>query len=214
MQPEYWMILICGGALLLLALVSKAGKSSGLDSIKGKTVGDGQHGTARFAKPEEIQRMYHQVRFTPCDWRRGNSQPEYQGFVLGSISHGKTVFALVDSDDVHCMMIGAVGVGKTAFFLYPNLKYACACGMSFLCTDTKGDLARNYGGIAQKYYGYDVAVIDLRNPTQSDHINILDMVNKYMDQWKADHPVRRRRGFHCPKRNTERLPLLRCPGSH
>lgn len=187
MQPEYWMILICGSALLLLALVSKAGKSSGLDSIKGKTVGDGQHGTARFAKPEEIQRMYHQVRFTPCDWRRGNRQPEYQGLVLGSISHGKNVFALVDSDDVHCMMIGAAGVGKTAFFLYPNLEYACACGMSFLCTDTKGDLARNYGGIAQKYYGYDVAVIDLRNPTQSDHINILDMVNKYMDQWKADH---------------------------
>ena len=67
MQPEYWMILICGSALLILALVSKAGRSSGLDSIKGKTVGDGQHGTARFAKPEEIQRMYHQVRFTPCD---------------------------------------------------------------------------------------------------------------------------------------------------
>ena len=29
--------------------------------------------------------------------------------------------ALVDSDDIHCLMIGASGVGKTAFFLYPNL---------------------------------------------------------------------------------------------
>ena len=56
--------------------------------------------------------------------------------------------ALVDSDDIHCLMIGASGVGKTAFFLYPNLEYACACGMSFLVLDTKGDLARNYGAIA------------------------------------------------------------------
>ena len=39
-------------------------------------------------------------------------------------------------------MIGASGVGKTAFFLYPNLEYACATGMSFLCYDTKGDLFR------------------------------------------------------------------------
>ena len=36
-------------------------------------------------------------------------------------------------------MIGASGVGKTAFFTYPNLEYA-ATGMRFLCSDTKGDL--------------------------------------------------------------------------
>ena len=33
-------------------------------------------------------------------------------------------------------MIGASGVGKTAYFLYPNLEYACASGMSFLALDT------------------------------------------------------------------------------
>ena len=48
--------------------------------------------------------------------------------------------ALVDSGDIHCLMIGAAGVGKTANFLYPNIEYACASGMSFLTTDTKGDL--------------------------------------------------------------------------
>ncbi len=63
-------------------------------------------------------------------------------------------------------------IGKTANFLYPNLEYACACGMSFLTTDTKGDLYRNYAGIAKKYYGYETAVIDLRNPTRSDGDNM------------------------------------------
>ena len=84
-------------------------------------------------------------------------------------------------------MIGAAGVGKTAFFLYPNLEYACACGMSFLALDTKGDLARNYGAIAEKYYGYQVSIIDLRNPTRSDGFNFLTLANAYMDRAVA-HP--------------------------
>ena len=98
----------------------------------------------------------------------------------------RDVRALVDSDDVHCLMIGASGVGKTAFFLYPNLEYACACGMSYLALDTKGDLARNYGCIASKYYGYQVTVIDLRNPTCSDGFNFMTLVNHYMDRAKRD----------------------------
>jgi type IV secretion system protein VirD4 len=92
----------------------------------------------------------------------------------------------VDCDDVHLLMIGASGVGKTAFFLYPNLEYACACGMSFLALDTKGDLARNYGSISQKYYGYRVSVIDLRNPTRSDGNNLLTLINRYMDLARKD----------------------------
>lgn len=79
------------------------------------------------------------------------------------------------------MMIGAAGCGKTAYWLYPNLEYACASGMSFMATDTKGDLYRHYGSIAKDCYGYQVAVIDLRNPTKSDGNNLLHLVNKYMD---------------------------------
>ena len=97
------------------------------------------------------------------------------------IEEQRDIRALVDSDDVHCLMIGASGVGKTAFFLYPNLEYTCACGMSYLALDTKGDLARNYGCIASKYYGYQVTVIDLRNPTCSDGFNFMTLVNHYMD---------------------------------
>ena len=52
--------------------------------------------------------------------------------------------------------------------------------------DTKGDLARNYGTIARKYYGYKVSVIDLRNPTQSDGFNLLTLINRYMDASKED----------------------------
>lgn len=97
-----------------------------------------------------------------------------------------TTTAMVDTGDVHALMIGAAGVGKTAFWLYPCIEYACATGISFLSTDTKGDIVRNYGMIAEKYYGYKISVIDLRNPTRSHGNNLLHLVNKYMDLYKAE----------------------------
>ena len=100
-----------------------------------------------------------------------------QGIVVGCSGNNE---AIVDTGDVHALMLGAAGVGKTAFWLYPCIEYALASGMSFLSTDTKGDIMRNYGNIC-KEYGYNVAVIDLRNPTRSNGNNLLHLVNKYMD---------------------------------
>ena len=157
-----------------------------LDGIKSKTVGDGQHGTARWATKKEIRRIFKHVPFQTKLWRAGKDRPKEQGLVLGSTGKKGQVVAMVDSDDIHCLMIGASGIGKTAFFLYPNLEYACASGMSFLALDTKGDLARNYGAVATKYYGYKVAVIDLRNPTRSDGFNLLTLINNYMDNVRED----------------------------
>ena len=234
MNENVWPLILLGGGLLaFLLVVSFLSKNYSLNNFKNKTVGDGQHGTARWATPKEIHTTYHVVPFRPRRWRKGEDLPTEQGLVLGSVggrnhkSEGgfllktsrklleklrrpvegkrktkkkskalskvkkmieeqRDIRALVDSDDVHCLMIGASGVGKTAFFLYPNLEYACACGMSYLALDTKGDLARNYGCIASKYYGYQVTVIDLRNPTCSDGFNFMTLVNHYMDRAKRD----------------------------
>ena len=234
MNENVWPLILLGGGLLaFLLVVSFLSKNYSLNNFKSKTVGDGQHGTARWATPREISKTYRTVPFRPRRWRKGEELPTEQGLVLGSVggrnhkSEGgfllktsrklleklrrpvegkrktkkkskalskvkkmieeqRDIRALVDSDDVHCLMIGASGVGKTAFFLYPNLEYACACGMSYLALDTKGDLARNYGCIASKYYGYQVTVIDLRNPTCSDGFNFMTLVNHYMDRAKRD----------------------------
>ena len=229
MNENVWPLILLGGGLLaFLLVVSFLSKNYSLNNFKSKTVGDGQHGTARWATPKEIHTTYHVVPFRPRRWRKGEELPTEQGLVLGSvggrnhkskggfllktsrklleklrrpvegkrktkkkskalskvkklIEEQRDIRALVDSDDIHCLMIGASGVGKTAFFLYPNLEYACACGMSYLALDTKGDLARNYGAIASRYYGYKVSVIDLRNPTRSDGFNFLTLMNHYMD---------------------------------
>ena len=177
-----WILAAAGAAMfLVIGGLSMLSHYYTLNGIKSRTVGDGQHGTARWATKKEIQSILKHIPFQPAEWRKGENRPTEQGLVLGCESKKDALIALVDSDDIHCLMIGASGVGKTAYFLYPNLEYACASGMSFLALDTKGDLARNYGTIAEKYYGYHVSVIDLRNPTRSDGSNLLTLINHYMD---------------------------------
>ena len=189
MNGVYLLILAAGAMVVLLIFINFATQRHNLNSIKDKTVGNGQHGTARWATGQEVKRTFHHVPFTPAAWRQNaregkkptaNGQPLPQGIVLGCKGRKNTV-ALVDSDDIHVMMIGASGVGKTAYFLYPNLEYACASGMSFLALDTKGDLARNYGAIARDIYGYNISIVDLREPTRSDGNNLLTLINRYMD---------------------------------
>lgn len=189
MQTHQIVLFVCIG-LGMFAVIGGLALLSNyytLNGIKSRTVGDGQHGTARFATEKEIRETYAHIPYQPEKWRKGESLPAEQGLVVGYKKKGGAVTALVDSGDIHCLMIGAAGVGKTANFLYPNIEYACASGMSFLTTDTKGDLFRNYAGIAKKYYGYKISVLDLRNPTRSDGNNIFTLVNKYMDEYLKDN---------------------------
>lgn len=208
------MFCVLGGVTLLSHVYT-------LNQIKNKTVGDGQHGSARWATRKEIRRTYKRVKFTPKKWRKQASkgitptasslssksalrfrrlmrkltkgkmfkdkpeEPLEQGLVVGCTGRRQTT-ALVDTGDVHALMIGAAGVGKTAYWMYPCIEYALASGMSFMSTDTKGDIMRNYGRIALEQYGYKVSVIDLRNPTRSNGNNLLQLVNKYMDKYKAN----------------------------
>ena len=171
----------------MLIIISTVGNYYSLNRIKDKTVGQGQHGTARWATKKEIKRTYKQIDFKPNEWRTNpDSRPTEQGIIVGCKNRKNGTTAMVDTGDVHALMIGAAGVGKTAFWLYPCIEYACATGMSFLCSDTKGDIVCNYGLIAEKYYGYKISVIDLRNPTRSHGNNLLHLVNKYMNLYKAE----------------------------
>ena len=158
-------------------------------NIKDKTVGNGQHGTARWATQKEIARTYVRADFTPQLWRQGKNLPKEQGIVVGCKSSKAGMAALVDTGDVHAMMIGAAGMGKTAYWLYPCIEYALASGMSFVSTDTKGDIFRNYSSIARDSYGYKISIIDLRNPSRSDGFNLLHLVNKYTDLYKTTNSL-------------------------
>ena len=101
------MFAVLGGVTLIAHIYS-------LNGIKSRTVGDGQHGTARWANRSEIRKTYKHVPFTPEQWREQakeskppvtpDGQPLPQGIVVGCT--GNTT-AMVDTGDVHALMIGA-----------------------------------------------------------------------------------------------------------
>ena len=90
MNRDTWIFLaLCGALLVFLLMASFLSKSYSLNNIKSKTVGDGQHGTARWATPKEIGKTYHTVPFRPRRWRKGEDLPTEQGLILGSVGGGK-----------------------------------------------------------------------------------------------------------------------------
>ena len=78
MQPVV-MLVIAGVAMFsVIGGVSLLSHYYTLNGIKSRTVGDGQHGTARFATKKEIAETYVQVPYEPELWRRGENLPAAQ----------------------------------------------------------------------------------------------------------------------------------------
>ena len=183
---EYPIVILLVALLVILLILQF--KTKNLDSIKNKRTGQGQYGTASFMSGAEKNKIFKKVKYDPEVWRKGKTKNLPEGVIWGTESKGifkKELIALVDVQDRNGMMIGPAGVGKTGHFFIPNMEYASALGLSMVSTDTKGDLYRNIGKIQEKYYNYEIVVLDLRNPVESDKFNLMQLVNEYMDKSKS-----------------------------
>ncbi len=78
------LIIVTGSMFALFIIISMVGNHYSLNRIKNKTVGQGQHGMARWATKKEIKKTYKQIDFKPDEWRTNpNSRPTEQGIVVG-----------------------------------------------------------------------------------------------------------------------------------
>ena len=85
MEAENIVLFVCIG-LGMFAVIGGLAMLSNyytLNGIKSRTVGDGQHGTARFATEKEIRETYAHVSYKPEKWRHGEALPTKQGLVVG-----------------------------------------------------------------------------------------------------------------------------------
>ena len=64
------LMLMAGCVSLVFVGILLWSRNYTLDGIKDRTVGNGQHGTARWAPRYEIRKTYHHVPFTPELWRQ------------------------------------------------------------------------------------------------------------------------------------------------
>ena len=80
-MPESVTPLIAVGAVIVLfiILLSVLTNNYSLNGIKSKTVGDGQHGTARWATAQEVKKTFANVPFDVASWRTGKNLPDRAG---------------------------------------------------------------------------------------------------------------------------------------
>ena len=64
------LVLIGGGMILILGILSYASQNYNLNGFRDRTVGHGQHGTARWATKLEIRKTFRHIPFTPVKWRQ------------------------------------------------------------------------------------------------------------------------------------------------
>lgn len=127
------------------------------------------HGT-RWASEEEIKQSMTRVRLSDAEGRFVSGLPV--------ISNGETVY--VDDSDAHSLIIGSTGSKKTRLFAMPMLELIRRAGESAVVTDPKGELYDLTAASFEKS-GYQVDVINLRDPYRSNGWNPLAVARAYQE---------------------------------
>ena len=102
------------------------------------------------------------------------------GLVLGKrdIKNREIIYYI--DDDTHTLVIGATRSGKGRTIVIQTICTLGLAGESIISMDPKGELY-DYTSQFLKYLGYNVIVIDFKNPRKSDRWNFLQPVNDCID---------------------------------
>ncbi len=167
----------CQGLVLALLIgigwnVMKLGKKNRIrDGVGGpESSGDGQMGTARWQNEKEMDS-------TVNTWTDKDT-PKKAGLILGSevSPKGKEKF-WGNFDDAHTVTIGATRSGKGRRIILPSIYEMAKAGESFIFGDPKGELFITTADYL-KEQGYNVIVLNFREPQRGNQWNILNIVNE------------------------------------
>ena len=95
------------------------------------------------------------------------------GLVLGMSPDGKKLYC--NCEDTHTLTIGATRSGKTRNVVLPSIGLMALAGESMVVTDPKGELYCSTYPFLERL-GYEVIVIDFKNPLKSSRYNFLQPV--------------------------------------
>jgi len=120
------------------------------------------HGSSRWQSKNEIQENV-------TAWQV-NQVPKKGGVVLGYEEAKKK--AWLETNDRHTLIIGATRSGKTRRLIFPTIWELAKAGESMILTDPKGELYERSHEYLKKQ-GYDVVLLDFRNPRRGNFWNPL-----------------------------------------
>lgn len=86
----------------------------------------------------------------------------------------KANLAYVDGSDAHTLLIGATGSKKSRLVVMPTVRILGAAGESMVICDPKAEIYQRTSGYL-KQLGYDLHVVNLRDPSKGDGWNILEI---------------------------------------
>ena len=120
----------------------------------------------------------YKLNFTEFNLRTQSfkkSQPSFNGFAGGvPLSYddlNKTVY--VDSSDTHTIVFGATGSLKSRAVVMPTVKILASAGESMIINDSKGEIYEKLSAELKNEHGYNLIVINLREPKLSNAWNPL-----------------------------------------
>ena len=135
-----------------------------------KAVGNGQHGNARFSSPGELKEMFSVFVFSGKETLFGAG-----GLAIDMHKeHEKEVIRYV-GENVHSLILGSTGAGKTRRILLPTLWLQIMAGKSVVISDVKGEIYYYTSQYAREK-GYNILVFDLRSPNKSMRYNFLQPI--------------------------------------
>ena len=100
------------------------------------------------------------------------SHLDYAGIPLTSL--GENGYAL-PAPELHSFVIGDSGSGKTRRVILPTIRLLAKTGQSMILSDSKGELYRA-AAPALRAHGYEVRVLNFRDPARGDRWNPLSTV--------------------------------------
>jgi type IV secretion system protein VirD4 len=132
---------------------------------------------SRWASEEEIKASLYKIIMN-------EKIPKFGGMPLYADSKG----IYVEHEDYHTLIMGLTGAGKSRRIIMPSLWLFALSGESIIVTDPKAELYERTLPLLEEQ-GYNVYVINLREPKKSNCWNPLDIPYKLYKNGDRDHAL-------------------------
>lgn len=146
------------------------------DTIKTPiVVGQGQHGTARWLKEKEFEKVFNK---NVLDASKKLEELKFKegGLIVGykKQKNGNEDIYYI-GDNTHTLTVGATRSGKTRTIVLETIGNLGLAGESMIISDPKSEIF-HYTSDFLEQLGYEVIVIDFKSPKKSNRYNYLQPV--------------------------------------
>lgn len=144
-----------------------------------KIKNNNEHGSARWATKKEIDEKFKKEEV---------SHIEKSGFPVYYSKNNKYVW--FDMETPHWIYLGSTGSGKSVTAVIPQCSFIATAKIkqSVFITDPKGEIFSTTSKMFEDN-GYNILTLDFRNPSLSNHLNILEPIIREYEQFSKNEKL-------------------------